>query len=50
MKSFDPDDESPDVEIDSESGIQLDDDLVDIDVVGALTLLDRITAHLPGGG
>jgi ATP-dependent DNA helicase DinG len=50
VKSFDPDDESPDVEIDSESGIQLDDDLVDIDVVGALTLLDRITAHLPGGG
>ena len=50
MKSFDPDDESPDIEADSESGVQLDDDLVDIDVDRALTLLDRITAHLPGGG
>jgi ATP-dependent DNA helicase DinG len=50
VKSFDPDDESPDIEADSESGVQLDDDLVDIDVDRALTLLDRITAHLPGGG
>jgi ATP-dependent DNA helicase DinG len=50
VKSFDPDDESPDVEADPESGVQLDDDLVDIDVDRALALLDRITAHLPGGG
>jgi len=50
VKSFDPDDESPYVEVDSEPGVQLDDDLVDIDVDGALALLDRITEHLPGGG
>jgi ATP-dependent DNA helicase DinG len=50
VKSFDPDDESPYIEADAESGVQLDDDLVDIDVDRALTLLDRITAHLPGGG
>jgi ATP-dependent DNA helicase DinG len=50
VKSFDPDDESPYIEADAESGVQLDDDLVDIDVDRALTLLDRITARLPGGG
>ncbi len=50
MKSFDPDDESPDVESDVDSGVQLDDDLVDIDVDRALELLDRITQRLPGGG
>jgi ATP-dependent DNA helicase DinG len=50
VKSFDPDDESPYVEVDSESGVQLGDDLIDIDVDRALALLDRITAHLPGGG
>ncbi len=50
MKTFDPDDEAPYVEVDPEAGVQLDDDLVDIDVEGALALLDRITEHLPGGG
>ncbi len=50
MQSFDPDDESPYVEVDPEAGVQLDADLVDIDVERALALLDRITQHLPGGG
>ena len=50
MRSFDPDDDSLDIEAESETGIQLDDDIVDIDVERALGLLDRITSHLPGGG
>ena len=50
MQSFDPDDESPYVEVEPETGVQLDADLVDIDVERALGLLDRITQHLPGGG
>ena len=50
MKSFDPDDDSPFLEAESESGVQIDDDLVEIDVDRALALLDRITARLPGGG
>ena len=50
MKSFDPDDDAPAVEVDSDAGSQLDDDLVNIDVERALTLLDGITRHLPGGG
>jgi len=50
VQSFDPDDDSPDVAVDDEGGVQLDADLVDIDVERALGLLDRITQHLPGGG
>ena len=50
VNSFDPDDESPYVEADPESGVQIGDDLVEIDVERALALLDRITADLPGGG
>ena len=50
MQSFDPDDESPYIEADVESGVQLGDDLIEIDVERALSLLDRITEHLPGGG
>ncbi|MBW4030354.1 MAG: ATP-dependent DNA helicase [Acidobacteria bacterium] len=50
MQSFDPDDDAPDREVDAESGVQIDDDLVEIDVDRALALLDRITARLPGGG
>ena len=50
MQSFDPDDESPYVEVEPETGVQLDADLVDIDGERALGLLDRITQHLPGGG
>ena len=50
MKTFDPDDDAPGREPDEDAGIQLDADLVDIDVDRALALLDRITAHLPGGG
>ncbi len=50
MKSFDPDDETPSPEVDPDSGVQIDDDLVDIDVERALSLLDRITERLPGGG
>jgi len=52
VQSFDPDDETTEVEVDVDEapGVQLDADLVEIDVDRALGLLDRITAHLPGGG
>jgi hypothetical protein len=50
VQSFDPDDESPDVDPDEGKGVQLDDDVVAIDAERALTLLDRITQDLPGGG
>jgi ATP-dependent DNA helicase DinG len=50
VKSFDPDDETPYVEMDNEAGIQLDDDVVAVDADRALALLDLITGDLPGGG
>lgn len=50
MKSFDPDEETPDVDPDVERGVQLDDDVVAIDAERALALLDTITEDLPGGG
>ncbi|MGA2968953.1 MAG: ATP-dependent DNA helicase [Acidimicrobiales bacterium] len=50
MKSFDPDDETPYVDVDNEAGIQLDDDVVAVDADRALALLDLITGDLPGGG
>jgi len=50
VKSFDPDEETAYVEPDDERGVQLDDDVVDIDAERALALLDLITHDLPGGG
>src|ERR1039458_5366607 len=50
MHGFDPDEEIAYVEPDIESGVQLDDDVVEIDAERALALLDRITHELPGGG
>ena len=50
MKSFDPDDETPYVEVGDDAGIQLDDDVVAVDADRALGLLDLITGELPGGG
>lgn len=50
MKSFDPDDDAPAVEHDADEGVQLDDDLVEVDADVALELLDSITRDLPGGG
>ena len=50
MKSFDPDDEIIDVEVDGIDGIQLDDDVIAVDADRALALLDAITHDLPGGG
>ena len=50
MNSFDPDDETPYVDVDNEAGIQLDDDVVAVDADRALALLDLITGDLPGGG
>ena len=50
MKSFDPDDEIIDVEVDANVGIQLDDDVIAVDAERALALLDAITHDLPGGG
>ena len=50
MKSFDPDDEIVDVEVDGSDGIQLDDDVIAVDAERALALLDAITHDLPGGG
>ena len=50
MHGFDPDEESVYVEPDLDAGVQLDDDVVEIDTDRALALLDRITHDLPGGG
>jgi ATP-dependent DNA helicase DinG len=50
VKSFDPDDDAPAVEHDADEGVQLDDDLVEVDADVALELLDSITRDLPGGG
>jgi ATP-dependent DNA helicase DinG len=50
VKSFDPDDETPYVDVAAEEGVHLDDDLVEIDAERALALLDEITRDLPGGG
>ncbi len=50
MHSFDPDEENVYVEPDFDAGVQLDDDVVEIDTDRALALLDRITHELPGGG
>ena len=50
MRSYDPDDESVYVEPEIDDGVQLDDDVVEIDTERALALLDRITHELPGGG
>jgi ATP-dependent DNA helicase DinG len=50
VKSFDPDDETPYVDVGDDAGIQLDDDVVAVDADRALALLDLITGELPGGG
>jgi len=50
VQGFDPDEESVYVEPDLDAGVQLDDDVVEIDTDRALALLDRITHELPGGG
>ena len=50
MQSFDPDEVTPYLEVDEGRGIQLDDDVVEIDAERALNILDRITSDLPGGG
>lgn len=50
MHSFDPDEESAYEEPDLEVGVQLDDDVVEVDAERALALLDLITSDLPGGG
>jgi len=50
VQSFDPDDETPFIELDSSDGIQLDDDVIAVDAERALALLDSITKDLPGGG
>jgi ATP-dependent DNA helicase DinG len=50
VKSFDPDDDVPVAESDADEGVQLDDDVVEVDAEAALALLDSITRDLPGGG
>jgi ATP-dependent DNA helicase DinG len=50
VKSFDPDDDAPVMERDGDEGVQLDDDVVEVDGDRALALLDSITRDLPGGG
>ena len=54
MKSFDPDDPDDDdttgIDVDTNDGVQLDDDDVEVDAERALHLLDAITHDLPGGG
>jgi len=50
VESFDPDEDAPYVEPPDERGVQLDQDVVEIDVDRALALLEEITNDLPGGG
>ncbi len=50
MRSFDPDDETPYVEPDADSGVALDADVVSVDADRAIAVLDTITAALPTGG
>ena len=50
MHSFDPDEEAAYAEPDVDVGVQLDDDVVEVDAERALALLDLITSDLPGGG
>jgi ATP-dependent DNA helicase DinG len=50
VKSFDPDDDTGVVDVDESDGIQLDDDVIEVDAERALALLDAITDDLPGGG
>jgi ATP-dependent DNA helicase DinG len=50
VRTFDPDEEIPYVEPEIDAGVQLDDDIVEIDAELALEVLDRITHDLPGGG
>ena len=50
MESFDPDDDMPYVEPLDNGGIQLGEDVIEIDTDRAIELLDRITQDLPGGG
>ncbi len=50
MQSFDPDEETPFVETETSRGIQLGDDVIEVDAERALALLDTITHDLPGGG
>lgn len=50
MRSFDPDEDDPYVEPSGDAGVQLDEDVVQVDARRALALLDAITADLPGGG
>ncbi|MDE3009048.1 MAG: ATP-dependent DNA helicase [Acidobacteriota bacterium] len=50
MRSFDPDEETTLPEPGDEGGVQLRDDVADVDVNAALELLERVTRDLPGGG
>ena len=50
MKSFDPDDDFPYVEVADEIGRDVADDLSPVDAEATLELLHAVTAGLPGGG
>ncbi len=50
MKSFDPDDDFPYVEVADEVGRDVADDLSPVDAEATLELLHAVTAGLPGGG
>ncbi len=50
MQSFDPDEEQPYVEPEPNEGVELDQDIVEVDAEQALEVLDLITHDLPGGG
>ena len=50
MRSFDPDDDTPYVEPDTDIGVELDADVIAVDADRAIDLLDLITDDLPNGG
>jgi ATP-dependent DNA helicase DinG len=50
VHTFDPDEDIPYVEPEIDAGVQLDEDVVEVDAERALELLDLITHDLPGGG
>lgn len=50
MKSFDPDDDFPYVDVNEDVGRDVSDELAPVDAEATLDLLHAVTADLPGGG
>jgi ATP-dependent DNA helicase DinG len=50
VRSFDPDEDNEDLDVDELAVRQLDDDLVAVDAEQAIALLDEVTGDIAGGG